>query len=60
MISALFVTTNGVYSNLEGCDPWDQKRDARKPKKRLSEKERISTPILFRDLLIAIVKEVQL
>jgi len=30
MISALFVSTNGPYSNLEIIDAWDIKRDARK------------------------------
>ncbi len=30
MIAALFVQTNGCYFNLEGVDPWDEKRDARK------------------------------
>jgi hypothetical protein len=29
MIAALFVQTNGCYFNLEGVDPWDEKRDAR-------------------------------
>jgi hypothetical protein len=28
-VAALFVERNGVYWNLEGCDPWDQERDAR-------------------------------
>lgn len=30
MIAALFVQTNGCYFNLEGVDPWGEKRDARK------------------------------
>lgn len=30
MISALFVQTNGCYFGLDGVDPWDQDRDARK------------------------------
>lgn len=30
MIAALFVQTNGVYFGLDGVDPWDEKRDARK------------------------------
>lgn len=30
MIAALFVETDGVYYGLEGVDPWDEKRDARK------------------------------
>lgn len=30
MIAALFVDTDGVYFNLEGIDPWDVYRDARK------------------------------
>lgn len=30
MIAALYVQTNGCYFNLEGVDPWDEKRDARK------------------------------
>ena len=29
MIAALFVETDGCYFNLEGVDPWDEKRDAR-------------------------------
>lgn len=29
-IAALFVQTNGAYFGLEGVDPWDVKRDARK------------------------------
>lgn len=29
-IAALFVQTNGVYFGLEGVDPWDEARDARK------------------------------
>lgn len=29
-IAALFVQTNGAYFGLEGIDPWDEKRDARK------------------------------
>ena len=29
MIAALYVARNGAYSNLEGVDPWDEKRDAR-------------------------------
>lgn len=28
-IAALYVQTNGVYSNQRGVDPWDKKRDAR-------------------------------
>ena len=30
MIAALFVATNGPYFGLEGVDPWDALRDARK------------------------------
>ena len=30
MIAALFVQTEGCYFNLEGVDPWDEARDARK------------------------------
>lgn len=30
MIAALFVQTGGCYFGLEGVDPWDEKRDARK------------------------------
>jgi hypothetical protein len=30
MIAALYVQTGGVYFGLEGVDPWDEKRDARK------------------------------
>ena len=30
MIAALFVQTEGCYLNLEGVDPWDEARDARK------------------------------
>lgn len=30
MIAALFVETNGPYFGLEGVDPWDKHRDARK------------------------------
>lgn len=30
MIAALFVATGGCYFNLEGVDPWDVVRDARK------------------------------
>lgn len=30
MIAALYVQTNGCYFGLEGVDPWDEKRDARK------------------------------
>ena len=30
MIAALFVETGGCYWNLEGVDPWDEARDARK------------------------------
>lgn len=29
-VSALFVATGGVYFGLEGVDPWDEPRDARK------------------------------
>ena len=29
MIAALYVETNGCYFNLDGVDPWDEKRDAR-------------------------------
>lgn len=28
-IAALYVETNGVYSELKGVDPWDESRDAR-------------------------------
>lgn len=30
MIAALFVQTNGCYFGVDGVDPWDEKRDARK------------------------------
>lgn len=30
MIAALFVQTNGCYFGIDGVDPWDEKRDARK------------------------------
>lgn len=30
MIAALYVETNGAYYGLEGVDPWDEARDARK------------------------------
>ena len=30
MIAALFVETGGIYFGLEGVDPWDKARDARK------------------------------
>lgn len=30
LIAALFVETGGAYFNLEGVDPWDEARDARK------------------------------
>ncbi len=30
MIAALYVETNGAYYGLEGVDPWDEDRDARK------------------------------
>jgi hypothetical protein len=30
MIAALYVETNGSYFGLEGVDPWDEERDARK------------------------------
>lgn len=30
MITALYVKTNGPYFNLDGVDPWDETRDARK------------------------------
>ena len=30
MIAALYVETNGRYFNLDGVEPWDQERDARK------------------------------
>lgn len=30
MIAALYVETNGSYYGLEGVDPWDETRDARK------------------------------
>jgi hypothetical protein len=30
MIAALYVQTNGVYYGLDGVDPWDETRDARK------------------------------
>jgi hypothetical protein len=29
VIAALYVAKGGAYSNLEGVDPWDEKRDAR-------------------------------
>ncbi len=29
MIAALYVEADGCYANLEGVDPWDEKRDAR-------------------------------
>ncbi len=29
-VAALFVQTNGAYYGLDGVDPWDEKRDARK------------------------------
>lgn len=29
MIAALFVATDGVYFNVTGVEPWDEKRDAR-------------------------------
>lgn len=29
-VAALYVETDGVYFNLEGVDPWDEARDARK------------------------------
>jgi len=29
VIAALYVETNGCYSDLDGVDPWDEKRDAR-------------------------------
>ena len=29
-VAALFVATGGAYFGLEGVDPWDEKRDARK------------------------------
>ena len=29
MIAALYVETDGVYSNLPGVDPWNEERDAR-------------------------------
>ena len=29
MIAALFVQTDGCYFDIEGVDPWDEKRDAR-------------------------------
>lgn len=28
-VAALYVQTGGCYFGLEGCDPWDEKRDAR-------------------------------
>lgn len=30
MVAALFVETNGCYFGLDGVDPWDEARDARK------------------------------
>jgi hypothetical protein len=30
VIAALFVQTNGCYFNLDGVDPWDEARDARR------------------------------
>jgi hypothetical protein len=30
MIAALYVETNGSYFNLDGIDPWDETRDARR------------------------------
>lgn len=30
MIAALYVETNGAYFDIDGVDPWDQTRDARK------------------------------
>ena len=30
MIAALYVQTNGCYFGLDGVDPWDEERDARK------------------------------
>ena len=30
MVAALYVETNGVYFGLEGVDPWDEARDARR------------------------------
>ncbi len=30
MIAALFVETDGPYFELDGVDPWDEKRDARR------------------------------
>lgn len=30
VIAALYVETGGVYFNLDGVDPWDKERDARK------------------------------
>ena len=30
MIAALYVQTNGCYFGLDGVDPWDEQRDARK------------------------------
>ena len=29
MIAALYVEKDGVYSGLQGVDPWDEARDAR-------------------------------
>ncbi len=29
-VAALFVQKGGVYYGVEGCDPWDEERDARK------------------------------
>jgi hypothetical protein len=29
-VAALYVETNGVYFGIEGVDPWDEKRDARR------------------------------
>lgn len=30
MVAALYVETDGIYFNLEGVDPWDEPRDARR------------------------------
>jgi len=30
MIAALYVEKNGCYFGLDGVDPWDEERDARK------------------------------
>lgn len=30
IVAALFVQRNGVYFNVDGVDPWDQRRDARR------------------------------